>query len=322
LASIGQNDYVYELAGGDYGALPDGWGYHETGGVAVDSSDNVYVFNRSDHPVIVLDREGNFLRSWGEGVFSVPHGAAAGLDDSIFLIDAGDHTVRKYGLEGTLLLTLGDAGKPSGRMSGDPFFGPTHVAVHPGNGHIYVSDGYSNARVHEFDPGGGLVKSWGRSGTDPAEFNTVHNRAIDRDGWVYVADRENHRIQVFDSDGNYETQWNNLAMASCVCVDRANPILYLGEFFAGIGQNPGGVGNWTGQRLGPRVTVLSTAGEVLARVGEDPAGPEEGRFYAPHGIAVDSRGDLYVGDVSVSAYGMPRGIKGGLRSFQKLVRQR
>ena len=125
--------------------------------------DNVYVFNRSDHPVIVLDRDGNFLRSWGEGVFTTPHGAATGVDDSIFLIDAGDHTVRKFSLDGKLLMTLGEAGKPSGRMSGDPFFGPTHVAVHPGNGHVYVSDGYSNARVHEFNPDGGLVKSWGRS---------------------------------------------------------------------------------------------------------------------------------------------------------------
>ena len=111
-------------------------------------------------------------------------------------------------------------------------------------------------------------------------------------------------------------------MASCLCMDQSQPVLYVGEFFAGIGENAAGVGNWTGQRLGPRVTVMSTNGEVLARVGEDPAGPEAGRFYAPHGIAVDSRGDLYVGDVSISAFGGAKGITGGLRSFQKLVRQR
>ena len=321
MATIGENGYVYEMSGDDFGALPDGWEYHETGGVAVDSKDNVYVFNRSDHPVIVLDRDGNFLRSWGEGAFHTPHGAATGVDDSVFLIDAGDHTVRKFSLDGKLLMTLGEAGKPTGRLSGDPFYGPTHVAVHPGNGHVYVSDGYSNARVHEFDPDGGLIKSWGRSGTDPGEFNTVHNIVVDADSWVYVADRENHRIQVFDSAGRYETQWGNLAMASCLCMDQSQPVLYVGEFFAGIGENPNGVGNWTGQRLGPRVTVMSTSGEILARVGEDPAGPEAGRFYAPHGIAVDSRGDLYVGDVSISAFGGAKGITGGLRSFQKLVRQ-
>jgi outer membrane protein assembly factor BamB len=322
LASIGTNDYVYDLSGQDYGVLPDGWEYKETGGVAVDSNDNVYVYNRSDHPIIVLDRDGNFLRSWGEDMFKTPHGAATGVDDSVFLIDAGDHTVRKFSLEGKLLMTLGEAGKPSGRLRGDPFHGPTHVAVHPGNGHVYVSDGYSNARVHEFTPDGGLVKSWGRSGTDPGEFNTVHNIAIDTDGWLYVADRENHRVQVFDSNGRFETQWGNMAMASCLCMDQTDPVLYVGEFFAGIAQNASGVGNWTGKRLGPRVTVMSTSGEVLARVGDQPTGPEPGRFYAPHGIAVDSRGDLYVGDVSVSAYGIPQGITGSLRSFQKLVRRR
>ena len=97
----------------------------------------------------------------------------------LFLIDAGDHTVRKFNLDGKLSMTLGEAGKPAVRLSGDPFYGPTHVAVRPRNGYVYVSDGYSNARVHEFDPDGGLVKSWGRSGTDPGEFNTVHNIAVD-----------------------------------------------------------------------------------------------------------------------------------------------
>ena len=147
----------------------------------------------------------------------------------------------------------------------------------------------------------------------------MHNIAVDGDGRVYVADRENHRIQVFDSDGGFEAQWGNLAMASCLSLDQSEPVLYVGEFFAGIGENPGGVGNWTGKRLGPRVTVMSAKGDILARVGEDPAGPEAGRFYAPHGIAVDSRGDLYVGDVSVSAFGGAKGTS-GLRSFQKLVR--
>lgn len=322
LVTIGENGYVYEASSDDYGLLPDGWKYEETAGVAVDSNDNVYVYNRSEHPVIVLNRDGKFLRSWGEGLFDVPHGAAIGVDDSIFLIDAGDHTVRKFNLDGKLLMTLGQAGKPSGRLSGDPFYGPTHVALNPGNGHIYVADGYSNARVHEFTPDGSLVNSWGRSGTDPGEFNTVHNIDIDGDGWIYVADRENHRVQVFDNRGRFETQWINLAMASCLCIDLKDPIVYVGEFFAGISKNPAGVGNWTGNRLGPRVTVLTTSGEILARVGSEPAGPESGRFYAPHGIAVDSHGDLYVGDVSVSAYGKPQGIPGPLRSFQKLTRCR
>src|ERR1035438_847988 len=78
------------------------------------------------------------------------------------------------------------------------------------NGDIYVSDGYGNARVHRYSPDGRLLLSWGGSGTDPGEFNIAHNITCDADGWVYVADRENHRIQVFDGNGKYETQWNNL----------------------------------------------------------------------------------------------------------------
>ena len=111
-------------------------------------------------------------------------------------------------------------------------------------------------------------------------------------------------------------------MASCLVLDPTQPVLYLGEFFAGIAENPVGVGNWTGKRLGPRVTVLDTGGDILARVGDQPIGPEPGSFYAPHGIAVDSKGDLYVAEVSLSAYGRSRGVTEGLRSFQKLVRQR
>ncbi|MCH7653333.1 MAG: hypothetical protein IIB14_06605, partial [Chloroflexi bacterium] len=245
---LGSGEFTYEVSGEDWGVLPEGATLKEATAVDVDANDNVYVFNRGEHPVIVLDRGGGFLRSWGEGIFETPHGAAIGADESVFLIDSGDHTVRKFSLDGRLLLTLGEVGKPSGRLSGDPFNGPTHVAVHPGNGNVYVSDGYSNARVHEFTPDGGLVKSWGESGTDPGQFNTVHNLAVDRDGWVYVADRENHRVQVFDSNGRFETQWGNLAMASCLVLDPTQPVLYLGEFFAGIAENPVGVGNWTGKR--------------------------------------------------------------------------
>ena len=94
-------------------------------------------------------------------------------------------------------------------MSGEPFHRCTHTALSP-KGEIYVSDGYGNARVHKYTPDGKLLMSWGEPGTDPGEFNIVHNIVCDADGWVYVADRENHRVQVFDGNGKYETQWNNL----------------------------------------------------------------------------------------------------------------
>ena len=118
-----------------------------------------------------------------------------------------------------MLFTLGVPGKPAPFMSGDPFHRCTHVALDPRTGEFYVSDGYCNARVHKYTPGGRLLFSWGESGTDPGQFNIVHNIATDREGWVYVADRENHRIQVFDPHGRFETQWVNMARPSGLYID-------------------------------------------------------------------------------------------------------
>ena len=317
MATLGSGEFTYDVSGDDWGSLPDGWTYKEATAVAVDASDNVYVFNRGGHPIIVFDSDGKFLRSWGEGVFTNPHGVAVGPDESVYCIDASDHTVRKYTLEGKLLMTLGTEGKGTPPMSGDPFSRPTHVAVDPRNGDFYVSDGYSNARIHKYSPDGRHLFSWGESGTDPGHFNVVHNVAADRDGWVYVADRENRRIQVFDPDGKYETQWVNLSRAAGVCVDpRGEQLVYVGEYFAGQTLNANGT------RLGPRVTVFDTSGNVLARLSDQPASDEAGRFYAPHGLAVDSRGDIYVAEVSWAEYGVYMDPPTELRSMQKLVRVR
>lgn len=323
MAVIGGAGFEFEASEGNFGDLPDGWGYREAAGVAVDANDAVYVYNRDEHPVIVFDKNGKFLRSWGEGVFGNPHGIATGPDETIFCIDAGDHTVRKFSNDGKLLMTLGTPNKPAERLSGKPFRNPTHVAVDWSTGEFYVSDGYSNASVHKYDPDGNHLLSWGQSGTGPGEFNTVHNVATDKDGLVYIADRENHRVQVFASDGRYITQWGNLAMASCIDIERTgDEIVYVGEFFAGIRENPAGMGNWTGQRLGPRVTILDKGGNILTRVGDMPVGEAAGQFIAPHGIAVDSHGDVYVAEVSYSVLGgtlePPREVK----TIQKLVRRR
>jgi DNA-binding beta-propeller fold protein YncE len=323
MATLGDAGHTYDVSGEDFGALPDGWTYREAAGIAVDDRDNLYVFNRGGHPVIVLDRDGKVLRSWGEGVFTNPHGIAWGPDDALYCVDAGDHTVRKFSPEGKLLMTLGASGKPSGRLSGDPFNGPTHVAVDWRNGDFYVSDGYSNARVHKYDADGRHLLSWGQSGTDAGEFNTVHNVATDKDGWVYVADRENNRVQVFGPDGKFEAQWGNLAAASCLYIERSgDELVYLGEFYAGIPENPGGMGNWTGRRLGPRVSILDKSGNLVTRVGDQPIGEEPGQFIAPHGIAVDTRGDIYVAEVSFSAYGTRQDPPREARTLQKLVRRR
>jgi hypothetical protein len=128
----------------------------------------------------------------------------------MWLTDDLHHTVRQFTPEGKLLLTLGDPDKPSTLHGGKPFNRPTHVALCPKNGDIYVSDGYGNSRVHKYDPKGRLLFSWGEPGTDPGCFNIPHNIATDAEGRVYVADRENHRVQIFDEKGKYLTQLQNL----------------------------------------------------------------------------------------------------------------
>jgi DNA-binding beta-propeller fold protein YncE len=321
VVTLGTGEYTYEASGDEWGILPDGWTYKEATSVAVDANDNVYIFNRGEHPVIVLDRDGKFLRSWGEGPLAGAHGAAVGPDESVYFINAGDNTIEKFTLQGTLLMTLGEKGRRSERLSGKPFGNPTHVAVDQTTGDIYVSDGYSNAAVHKFTPDGKLLFSWGQSGTGPGEFSTVHNIASDGEGNVYVADRENQRVQVFDSSGKYLAQWQNLAKAACIAIDKQDGIAYVGEFYAGIPDNPQGWGNWTGKRLGPRVTVLDLDGNVLARVGEEPKGLAPGQFIAPHGIAIDSRGDIYVAEVSYATYGVRQDPPREVRSLQKLVRR-
>jgi DNA-binding beta-propeller fold protein YncE len=289
--AIGEGDYRYEVIE-DWARLPAGRSFNEVAAVGVDSKDNVYVFNRSDHPVVVFDRDGNFLRSWGEGVFVRPHGLHVAPDDTLFLTDDGDHAVRRCTAEGKILLTIGNPGKPAPFMGGLPFHRCTHTALGP-NGDIFVSDGYGNARVHKFAPDGRHLLSWGACGIGPGEFNIPHNITCDADGWVYVADRESHRIQVFDQNGRYETQWNGVHRPCAMFMPRGRcPVCYVGELGPALPLTR----NFP--NLGPRVSVLDNNGRVLARIGGLHPGLGADQFIGPHGIAGDSRGDLYVGEVS------------------------
>ena len=125
---LGEGRFRYEVAG-DWGKLPDGWELNDVAAVAVDKQDRVYVFNRGAHPMVVFDREGNFLRSWGEGVFARAHGVHIGPDENLYCTDDGDHTVRKCTLDGKVLLTIGIPGKPAPYMAGEPFHRCTHTAL-------------------------------------------------------------------------------------------------------------------------------------------------------------------------------------------------
>jgi DNA-binding beta-propeller fold protein YncE len=281
----------------NWARLPDGWEFKDVAAVAVDRKDQVYVFNRGAHPMMVFDRDGNFLRSWGEGLFRRAHGLHIDIDDTLYCTDDGDHTVRKCTAEGKVLLQIGIPGQPTPYMSGEPFHRCTHTALSP-KGEIYVSDGYGNARVHKYSPAGKLLMSWGEPGTDPGQFNIVHNIVTDQDGWVYVADRENHRVQVFDGNGKYEAQWNNLHRPCGLYCCRGPKLEFvIGELGPNLGVNR------KHPNLGPRLSIVDQQGKLIARLGgRDGAGLETGKFVAPHGLAIDSHGDLYVGEVAYTMW--------------------
>ena len=311
---LGSARFTYEVAV-DWEKLPPGYSWTDAAAVAVDSKDRVYVFNRGDHPMIVFDSDGNFLNSWGEGVFTRPHGLTLGPDDTLYCTDDTGHSVRQCTLDGKVLMTIGTPGEGSEPYSGHPFNRCTDVAIDPKTGDLYISDGYANARVHKYSPDGKLLFSWGEPGTDPGQFNIVHNIATDKDGYVYVADRENHRVQIFDSKGKYQTQWNNLHRPCTIYISEEQHV-YIGDLGWGMAVNR------NHPSIGPWITVLNTKGERLARIGHMGYGRDVGQFIAPHGICLDSKDNIYVGEVAWTNVGRNESKEAaeGVRSFQKLVK--
>jgi hypothetical protein len=265
--------------------------------------------------VIVFDRGGAFRRSWGEGLVRRAHAITIDADDMVWLTDDLHHTVRKFTPDGKLLLTIGNPDQASAPHGGKPFNRPTHVAICPRTGYLFVSDGYGNSRVHKYAPDGRHVMSWGEPGTDPGQFNLPHNLATDADGLVYVADRENHRVQIFDGEGRYQGQWNNLHRPCGLFADRRdNDHFYIGELGSGMP-----VTEHT-PNLGPRVTILDHKGERVCRFGGQFTGERPGEFVAPHTVVTDSRGDVYVGEVSYTARGQYEQPPREIRSLQKFRR--
>src|SRR5262245_13429458 len=215
---VGSGNYVFEEIR-DFAKLPSDWEFEECPGVAVNSKDQVYVLSRSAHPVTIFNSDGSFVGSWGEGLFGRPHGIFIGPDDSVFIADDHGHKVGKFTPDGKLLFKIDRSDSPADTgyvrdvqtrvlRAGPPFNLPTGVALSP-DGDIYVSDGYGNARMHKFSADGTLLFSWGEPGTGPGQFNLPHGVVVDKDGLVYVSDRMNVRVQVFDPQGSYITEWKD-----------------------------------------------------------------------------------------------------------------
>jgi DNA-binding beta-propeller fold protein YncE len=322
----GSNALRYEVAEG-WEQLPAGYEHRDVAGVAVDSEDRVYLICRGDHPIIIYDRNGKFLGSWGEGDFTYrTHGITVGPDEMVYCTDDGNHTVRKFTPHGKLLMTLGTMNKPADtgydgkdyvtitRPAG-AFNRPTNLAVGP-KGDLYVSDGYGNCRVHQFAPNGELRRSWGVPGTGPGQFYLPHGIATAADGRVFVCDRENDRIQIFSPDGEYLTEWTDTQRPTHLVFD-AQGRAYVSELWWHKGNSSPRRGQ-VKEPLYGRVSVFDRDGRLLTRWGS-PDAPASGSFAAPHGIAVDSRGDIYVAEVTWT-FAVSRGlVEQGCHTFQKFT---
>ncbi len=329
--ALGAHRLEYEVLEG-WERLPEGWSFVEVAGVAVDSRDRVYVFNRGQHPIIRFDKDVRFLDAWGEGIISNAHGIFIDANDQVYCADNHDHTVRKFTTEGELLMTLGDTARPADTgfrfgeipvlRAGGPFNMVTNVAV-AGNGEIFISDGYGNARVHRFSADGELKASWGEPGSEPGQFNLPHSIAVDRDGRVFVADRENSRIQIFAADGTFLDSWDWVNRPDDLFIDEQQN-LYIAEL--GWATPSRAVPHYNLMTSPPvghapiaRVTICDLDGRIQTQIGGfDPVLP--GNFIAPHGIWADSRGDFYVGEVVKASGAIAHFAPLTCHAFQKFVR--
>lgn len=280
--------------------LPEGINIGQVSGVGVASNGDVFVFQRAERiwggeeltldlisspTVFILDNEtGDLIQSWGADMFVMPHGLTIDQDDNIWLTDVGLHQVFKFDRNGNLLMTLGERGVSADDES--HFNMPTDVAI-ASDGSFYVSDGYGNSRILKFSPGGTYLTSWGTYGSEYAQFDTPHSIALDSQGRVYVADRGNARLQIFDSDGNFIAEWKDKSLGRPWAMrfnDAGNLLLVDG----------GDQSQFWPDRA--RVLKLDIEGNILSSFGSYGAAP--GQFIWPHTIAVGPDDTLYVGEVA------------------------
>jgi DNA-binding beta-propeller fold protein YncE len=280
---VGSGKHTYEVQE-DWAQLPAGWNM-PAAAVAVDSQDRVYCFNRDPHhPIVVFDRQGQFLSAWGDGLIRFAHAILIDDDDYVWLVDRDHGQIMKFTPDGNLLTTIGEKGfrsdtgvDPNDFSSsaykqvthgGDPFNLPTDLAFAP-SGELFITDGYGNARVHKFAADGTYLFSWGEPGTGAGEFNMPHGVHIDKHGRVLVCDRENDRVQVFTQEGTYLSTWPTKLIGPAVFYVDDEDIVYIPEHNAGM------------------VSILTLEGECLTQWG-DPM------YRSCHGIWGDSHGDIYV----------------------------
>ena len=245
----------------------------EASAVAVNSKGHIFLFQRTKPMLSEYDEKGNFIQSIGDGLFVHPHGLRIDADDNLWTTDDGSHLVLKLDPSGNVLLVLGRIN--TGAEANWLFNRPADVAFAK-NGDIYVADGYGNSRVVKFDRDGKYLKAWGKYGTGTGEFNLPHTVAVDKEGRVYVGDRENQRIQIFDSEGNFIRQWTGIGYPYGLVITPDQHV-------------------WMTDGGYDRIVELDQNGKIVGAFGEP--GHKPGQMAWAHFMAMGPDQNIYVADV-------------------------
>ena len=265
--------------------LPAGVTMGATASVAFDANGHLFVLTRGDKTFFEFNPDGSFIRSFGDKLFTRSHGLRIDRDGNLWATDVGGHIVVKMTRDGQPLLTIGIKGEAGewNEATGSHKLNQPNDVVLAGNGDVFVAQGHTpgaegDARVLKFDKNGKFIKSWGGKGSGPGQFQVAHGIAIDAKGLVWVADRENQRIQLFDQDGKFvrEVKYKGLPCS----LDIGRQYMYMVNGFAG------------------QVLRLDLNGKVLAAMGKPGKGP--GEFGEAHMIAVSQKDEIFVAD-SVNA---------------------
>ena len=270
--SVGSTQPVYAKVEG-WAQLPGNieWGQVISVDPAPDR-EHIYAFHRSEPPILLFDASGALVQHWGDEMFAWPHGFHVDPDGNLWATDGGrggeGHQVFKFAPDGQVLMKLGTANMPG--ESPTNFNGPTDVAV-ARNGDVFVTDGHVNNRVVKFSSTGKFIKAWGKKGTGPGEFNLPHTIAIDSRGRVFVGDRSNARIQIFDQEGTFLEEWPQFGMPSGIYIT-ADDTIYVADY----------------QKHEALLVGSAKDGSITARI----------ESVIAEGIAVDAVGNIYAGEVS------------------------
>jgi peptidylamidoglycolate lyase len=281
--------------------LPPGLKLGNPTGISIDTNGNIVVFQRAgrewplfgsmptepikDKTILIINKDnGKLIDSWGNNIFIMPHGLTVDSDNNIWATDVGLNQVFKFSHDGKLLMKLGEAGVPGNDSL--HFNKPTAVAIAK-DGSFYVSDGYGNSRILKFSAQGKYLLEWGKKGDKEAQFNIPHGINLDYNGNIYVADRENNRIEVFDPDGRFIKQFTDKTFGAICAVafdNTQNKLLATDDFtFLNL------------KHRGSDIFIFDTSGHVQTRFGR--SGSYEGPTTWYHDLTTDKDGNIYVGDI-------------------------